>query len=59
MSRSRPLTIYGCQADRDAGVRRRPPRAQDQQGTIWLRPEDAAAIPDDEFSDLVRAALEP
>jgi hypothetical protein len=27
--------------------------------TIRLRPEDAAAIPDTEFSDLIRAALAP
>jgi hypothetical protein len=35
------------------------PRAQDEQkGTIQLRPEDAAGIPDEELRNLVRTAVD-
>jgi hypothetical protein len=36
----------------------RHPALKTSRGTLQLRPKDAAAIPDDELSDLVRAALE-
>ena len=46
-----------------AGRRRRlrcppPPELKTSKGTIQLRPADLAAIPDEEFRDLVRAALD-
>ena len=53
------MSIYGWQQGGDAGFTARHPALRKGKGTIQLRPEDAAAIPDDEFSDLVRAALEP
>jgi uncharacterized protein YdhG (YjbR/CyaY superfamily) len=53
------VSIYGWQQDRDAGFTSRHPDLQTSKGTIQLRPEDAAGIPDDEFRDLARAALEP
>jgi uncharacterized protein YdhG (YjbR/CyaY superfamily) len=53
------VSIYGWQQARDAGFTSRHPELKTSKGTIQLRPEDAAGIPDDEFRDLVRAALEP
>jgi uncharacterized protein YdhG (YjbR/CyaY superfamily) len=53
------VSIYGWQQGRDAGFTSRHPELKTSKGTIQLRPEDAAGIPDDEFRDLVRAALEP
>ena len=50
-------SIYGWQEGRDAGFTARHPDLKTSKGTIRLRPEDAAAIPDDELRDLVRAAL--
>jgi uncharacterized protein YdhG (YjbR/CyaY superfamily) len=52
------VSVYGWQQDRDAGFTSRHPELKTSKGTIQLRPEDAAAIPDHEFRDLVRAALE-
>lgn len=52
------VSIYGWQEDRDAGFTSRHPQLKTSKGTIRLRPEDAAAIPDDELRGLVRAALE-
>jgi uncharacterized protein YdhG (YjbR/CyaY superfamily) len=53
------LSVYGWPQDRDAGFTARHPELKTSKGTIRLRPEDAAGIPDDEFRDLVRAALQP
>ena len=53
------VSIYGWQADSNAGFRERHPDLMHSKTTIRLRPEDAAAIPDSEFSDLIRAALAP
>ncbi len=53
------VSVYGWPQDRTAGFLSRHPRLKSSKGTIRLRPEDAAAISDDEFRDLVRAALEP
>jgi uncharacterized protein YdhG (YjbR/CyaY superfamily) len=53
------VSIYGWQLGRDAGFTSRHPELKTSKGTIQLRPDDAAAIPDEEFRDLVRAALEP
>jgi len=52
------LSIYGWQQGRDGGFTSRHPALKTSKGTIQLRPEDAAGIPDDEFSDLIRAALD-
>ncbi len=53
------VSIYGWQADRDGGFSTRHPELKSGQATIRLRPQDAAAISDQEFTDLIRAALEP
>jgi hypothetical protein len=53
------VSIYGWQQGRDAGFTSRHPALLTGKATIRLRPEDADAIPDGEFSDLARAALEP
>jgi uncharacterized protein YdhG (YjbR/CyaY superfamily) len=51
------VSIYGWQQGRDGGFSDRHPELRTGKGTIQLRPTDAAAIPDDEFRDLARAAL--
>lgn len=52
------VSIYGWQQGHDGGFVDRHPSLRTSKGTIQLRPEDAASIPDDEFRDLARAALE-
>ena len=52
------VSIYGWDQGRDAGFIARHPALKTGKGTIQLRPDDAAGIPDDEFRDLVRAALD-
>jgi uncharacterized protein YdhG (YjbR/CyaY superfamily) len=52
------VSIYGWDQGRDAGFAARHPGLKTNKGTIRLRPEDAAGIPDDEFRDLVRSALD-
>ena len=52
------VSIYGWDQGRDAGFTARHPELKTSKGTIRLRPEDAAGIRDDEFRDLVRAALD-
>jgi uncharacterized protein YdhG (YjbR/CyaY superfamily) len=52
------VSLYGWQQGGDAGFTARHPELQTGKGTIRLRPEDAAGIPDDELRDLARAALE-
>ena len=51
------VSIYGWGEGRDAGFTARHPDLATGKGTIQLRPDDTAAIPDDELRDLVRAAL--
>jgi uncharacterized protein YdhG (YjbR/CyaY superfamily) len=51
------VSIYGWQQDRDGGFTGRHPELRSSKGTIKLRPDDAAAIDDEEFRDLIRAAL--
>jgi uncharacterized protein YdhG (YjbR/CyaY superfamily) len=51
------VSIYGWQQGGDAGFTARHPELKASKGTIRLRPEDAAGIPDEELSELVRAAL--
>jgi len=53
------ISIYGWGQDRDGGFTERHPELRTSKGTIRLRPQDAAAISDEEFSGLVSAALEP
>ena len=52
------VSIYGWDQGRDAGFIARHPGLKTSKGTIRLRPQDAAGIPDDELLDLVRAALD-
>jgi uncharacterized protein YdhG (YjbR/CyaY superfamily) len=52
------VSIYGWPRDHDAGFGARHAGLVTSKGTIRIRPQDAAAIPDQEFSDLARAALE-
>lgn len=52
------VSLYG-HGGRDAGFASRHPTLLSGKSTLRLRPEDAATIPDDEFRDLARAALEP
>src|ERR1700704_5567256 len=52
------VSIYGWDQGSDAGFIARHPGLKTSKGTIRLRPEDAAGIPDDELRDLVRAALD-
>jgi uncharacterized protein YdhG (YjbR/CyaY superfamily) len=51
------VSFYGWQQGRDAGFTDRHPELKFSKGTIRLRPEDAATIPDDELSALFRAVL--
>jgi len=52
------VSVYGWQQGRDGGFTERHPDLVAGRGTIQLRPADAAGIPDDEFRDLARAALD-
>ncbi len=52
------LSFYGWEVGRDAGFSARHPELVGSKGTIKLPPEVAASIPDDEFRDLLRAALD-
>lgn len=52
------VSIYGWDQGHDAGFLARHPKLKTGKGTIQLRPEDAAGITDNEFRDLVRAALD-
>lgn len=54
----RGVSIDGRDQGRDAGFTARHPELNTSKGTIQLRPDDAAGIPDDEFRDLARAALD-
>jgi uncharacterized protein YdhG (YjbR/CyaY superfamily) len=50
------LSLY-VSPNRDGGFAGRHPELAAGKGTIKLRPQDAARIGDEEFADLVRAAL--
>jgi uncharacterized protein YdhG (YjbR/CyaY superfamily) len=52
------VSIYGWPQNHDGGFTARHPELKTSKGTIQLRPEDAAGISDEEFSNLVRVALE-
>jgi uncharacterized protein YdhG (YjbR/CyaY superfamily) len=51
------ISLYGWGQGRDGGFIDRHPDLKTGKGTIRLRPEDADEIPDDEFRELIRAAL--
>jgi hypothetical protein len=51
------LSLY-VSPNRDGGFSARHPDLAAGKGTIKLKPADAAAIPDAEFQDLIRAALD-
>jgi uncharacterized protein YdhG (YjbR/CyaY superfamily) len=52
------VSIYGWQQGRADGFISRHPELVTGKGTIQLRPEDAARIPDGELRDLLSAALD-
>jgi len=52
------ISLYGWPKDQDAGFTARHPELRTSKGTIRLRPQDAAAIADDELLALVTAALQ-
>lgn len=52
------ISMYGWQRDRSVDVLARYPALRTSKGTIQLRPEDAAAISDDELTALIHAALD-
>lgn len=54
---SHGVSIYGWGSGGDAGFLERHPQLRTGKGTIKLRAADAAAISDQEFSDLISAAL--
>lgn len=53
------VSLYGWGEDRDGGFLARHPELKSGRATLQLRPEDAAAIADEEFVELARAALAP
>ncbi|MFI6318234.1 iron chaperone [Nonomuraea sp. NPDC050556] len=53
------VSLYGWQEGRDGGFTTRHPELRTGKGTLQLRPEDAATIPDEEFHALAQAALNP
>jgi uncharacterized protein YdhG (YjbR/CyaY superfamily) len=52
------VSIYGWRQGRDAGFTARHPELKTGKGTIQLRSDTAAGIPDDELRELVRSALD-
>lgn len=52
------ISFYGWQADRDAGFSERHPELVTGKGTLQLRADAAAAIPDAELLAFLRATLE-
>ena len=52
------VSLYGWDQGRDAGFIARHPELKTGRGTLQLRPTDADRIADDEFRDLIRAALD-
>jgi len=53
------VSLYGWQSDRSAGFTDRHPELITGKGTIQLRAEQAAGIPDAELLELVRGVLDP
>ena len=52
------ISLYGWRQGGDGGFTERHPELRSGQGTIRLRPQDAAALADGELLALVRAALD-
>jgi uncharacterized protein YdhG (YjbR/CyaY superfamily) len=52
------VSVYGWGQGSDAGFAARHPELLTGKGTLRLRPDDAAGIPDEEFRNLARAALD-
>ena len=52
------ISLYGWQQGNDGGFTERHPGLKTGKATIRLRPQDAAAIADDELLGLVSAALD-
>jgi len=52
------VSFYGWEPGRDAGFAARHPGLANGNGTIKLRPVDAAQIPDDELRAFLRATLD-
>ena len=52
------ISVYGFK-NRDGGFTARHPELVTSKGTIQLRPDDAAAVSDEEIVGLARAALAP
>ncbi|HEX4864711.1 MAG TPA: DUF1801 domain-containing protein [Acidimicrobiales bacterium] len=48
------VSLYGWQEGKDGGFTERHPELRTSTGTIQLRPDTAAAIPDDELRALIR-----
>jgi hypothetical protein len=53
------ISIYGWRRDNDGGFLERHRELLRGKSTLRLRPEDAAAISDEEFAGLMGGALEP
>jgi len=51
------VSIYGWGQDRDGGFAARHPELNNGKGTLKLSLKNAAAIPDDEFRELIRASF--
>jgi uncharacterized protein YdhG (YjbR/CyaY superfamily) len=51
------VSLYGWGQDRGAAFLARHQDLRTSKGTIQLRPDDAAAVPDEDFRELIRAAL--
>ena len=52
------VSVYGWRKDDDGGFVARHPALKTSTGTLRVRPEDAAAISDEEFLGLFRGALD-
>lgn len=52
------VSLYGWGQDRVAEFANRHPGLRTSKGTIQLRPDTAAGIPDDDLRALIRAALD-
>lgn len=51
------ISLYGWQRGGDGGFTERHPELLSGKGTIRLRPQDAAALPDGELAALIHAVL--
>ncbi len=56
---SHGVSVYGWRRDNDGGFHDRHPAFLSSKTTLRIRPEDAAAISDEEFVGLLGGSLEP